>query len=713
MVIGIDGYPNLPARSQLSGCVNDADAIREFLLDRLKVPAGAVQFLTSPRDLTAPETFPAATAANIRSAFASLTAPGALAPGDHVVLYYAGHGARLTRAAADGSKEGYYGLVARDVTPGAGGGWSNMILGSEIYAFLRAVEAQGATATVIADTCHSGASTRDLDEGVAVRDRALPIAPLSDAQWRDLLQAHPALSTAAARGADERTTPLGAYPGGDFVMLTGCLDAETSKEADGHGLLTGSLLAELRAIPAERVAALRWIDFSDRLRTTVARRAMTLAGSSPQTPVLEGRPEKPVFGGAWHPFDPGFTVRRRDDGTLTLDGGEAHGLEAGATVAIYPPGTADFANPPGAGIPAVVASATAMSSVVRPQDPSAIVADGSRARVTRPGPHATPIAVRIVDGDRPMPDAMREAMRREAAASAAFTLVDAATPAHAELRRWSGEVPKDVWPNAPAWAGARDGWILLRKDRFGAATVESADAIFPTDIVAYLPDSGAPIEAIDAARRDAVLGEALARGLSAYGRYVRARDRRSPDATLAGMLDVRLRAGEGPAPRDHAAIEALPPLVPTAGTYTIVEPPHWLWIEMRVIGRTSLRLGVGLVAFSDDGNILPLWPPGEPPTLATGSVVHVGFNQQEPLMLSRRADQPVSRWTLKVLAWTSLPGDPPLNLAGMAQASVQEEFAAVLDAARGQVRGSVMPAVAAPEQPAWCAWDLPVAVTRR
>jgi hypothetical protein len=729
VVIGIDRYPRLPPGKQLSGCVNDADAIRSFLIDRLQVPQGAIHHLTSPRDAATAATVTPATAANIRTAFASVTQPGRLRPGDHVVLYYAGHGAALSRAAADGTKDRHYGLVAEDVAPQTGGGWANMILGAEIYGFLRSVEAQGATATVIADTCHSGASTRAMGDDTDTRERALEIEALSEQQWQEFVEQHPAFHSSATRGADVSTrdmTPLGGYPGGDFVMLTGCLDSETSKEASDevagengpvkipHGLLTLSLLTELKAIPVERVSGLRWIDFYYRLRNTVAQRAMQLPNSTPQTPALEGRPEKPVFGGTWLPFEPGFTVRT-GNGRLTVDGGEVQGLEPGATIVIYPPDATDLSSPTIVGAEALIESATSMTSVAQLVDPSAAILDQSRARLVRPSAAAKPITVRIRTGDRPMPAPIQEALQIEAAARRFFTLVDPSdhTPAHAELRRWTGEVPMGVWPSTASWAGARDGWVVVRRDRFGAPTVDSVDAISPDDIVAYLPDAGPPIDEIAEDRKDVILGDALARGLSAYGRYLRARDRRATDDTLAAMLDVRLRAGQGTAPSRHEEIEALAPLTATDGRYMIGDPPHWLWAEIRIAGRTSLPLDVGWLAFSDDGNILPLWPPpGVRPTFTQGDVVHVGFNRQQPLALSRRPDQRASLWTLKAVACTSVSGGPLLNLSALAQPSVQEEFAAVLGAARTQTRGSVAAALTTPEQPAWYAWDLRVAVSR-
>ena len=581
LVIGVDRYPAFPQK-QLSGCVNDANAIRQFLLERVQVPEANLRCLTSPREPAAASAATAATAANIRAEFTALI--DRVSAADHVVLYYAGHGLQLTQAAAAGATHRYYGFAPEDTAKDTTG-YANLILGSEVHALLTAIEAHGATATVIADTCHSGASTRGLDDDV--RERSLTVEPLSDEQWRDVTARHPALQQATTRGlggAADRVGPFGAYPGGDFVMLTGCLDSETSKEDqailvgdDGaktrvsHGLLTLALLKELENVTPESVESLRWMDFYERLRRTVAERAVQIKSSS-QTLSLEGRREKTVFGGAWRPFAPGFTVRAAND-VLTVDGGELQGLESGAVIAIYPPDASDFDDSAVPGLEAVVEAATPMTSTARLSDTSQTVADLSRARLLRPGPHTKPIVVRVVAGAEPMPTGMQDAIDRESSATHNYLLVDdPATPAHAELRRWKGDVPTAVWPSPDSWPGARDGWILVRTDRFGVPGSATNDAPTPDDIVAYLPDGGKPIDEIAAAQKDDVLGAALAQGLSTYGCYLQKRDRRASDDSLASMLKVTLRAGRGSEPAD---LSALSPLEPSDGIYALTDD-HWM-----------------------------------------------------------------------------------------------------------------------------------------
>jgi hypothetical protein len=677
LVIGVDRYPAFPSR-QLSGCVNDAEAMSRFLREKVKVADANLRCLLSPR--LDSDAAGRATAANIRAAFATTVA--AVVAGDHLVLYCAGHGIRIERQTSGDARDRHYGFVPEDVSKAAKG-FANLILGREIYEFLRAIEQKGATATVIADTCHSGGATRGIEDEVAVR--SLDIDPLSREAFEAFVSEHPALRSRATRAMSDATavTPFGGYAGGDFVMLTGCLDSETSKEckevilgADGtpvkvsHGLMTHTLLKELERESTETIRSLRWMDLHERLRGRVAERALPL-GLGSQTPVLEGRPEKTVFGGEWQPFDPGFTVRRHEAGALTIDGGELHGLEIGATVAIYPPGTRDF-DSSGTGVEAVITSATAATSTAQLNDTTQAVTDRSRARLVTPSSRLTPIVVRL-HPDAGLSAAMRHRLDAEAA-NGRFTLVAAGSTdhlvSHAELRR------------------DRDGWVLLN----GGVT--------PDNVVAYFR-AGTTDEA--------ATGAAIASGLTRWAHYLSARDRRAVDDSLRSMLDVRLLGSRiEHRPDDMSTLPALA-ANPTDGVYALTDD-DWLWAEIRVKRSTALRLQIGWLAFSDDGNILPLWPPqGADNSFAEGDVLYVGRDREQALPLGTRDDQRVSLWTLKVVACTVPPGAAPLDIWSMEQGTVQDAFTAAIAAAGSAARGGLR--TTPPAQPAWCTWDFRVAVT--
>jgi len=692
LVIGVDRYPGFPNK-QLSGCANDADAIGRFLGEKLRVPDANLRKLLSPKQETDPAT--RATSTNIRGEFAA--AINRVAAGDHLVLFFAGHGIRIERDASDGAKDRYYGFVPEDVAKAAKG-FANLILGREIYQFLRAIEEKGATATVIADTCHSGGATRGLGDEPDAATRSLEIEPLSARDWAEFTAEHPALrpdgsNATRALGATPVVSSFGGYAGGDFVMLTGCLDAETSKECkeqvlgpDGqpmtlsHGLLTHTLIKELERESAETIRALRWMDLHDRLRAVVATRALPL-NLGPQTPALEGRPEKTVFGGEWQPFDPGFTVRKNDAGELTVDGGAIHGLETGAIIAIYPPDTRDF-GAAGRGTEATIASSTPATAVATLSDPTATIADRSRARLVRPSPSIAPMIVRV-HKDAALAAATRDAIAK-GASEHGFTLIDGDSAAHAELRRWN------------------TGLALVNIDSFGAPSLASPSSITADNVVA----------SFSAKANDDVLGGAVARALGCWARYLRTRDRRAVDDTLKPMLDVRLRRGSGESRVDD--MDALPLVEPADGRYNITDA-DWLWADIRVKKPTTLRLNIGWLALSDDGNVIPLWPPqGADNSFAPGDVIYVGRDREQALPLSARADQSVSMWTLRALACTVPQGAAPLNIWSMAQDTVQDTFDAAIAESAAAMRGNLRPSAAAPsEQPAWFAWDFRVAVKKK
>src|SRR4051812_14630299 len=114
LVVGVDCYPAFPNR-HLAGCANDAEAICRFLIDTVQITEGRVRRLLSPRQDSDAST--RATSANIRGAFAAVI--GDAVAGDHVVLYFAGHGIRLARQAGGGAADRYYRVGPRNRAPPA------------------------------------------------------------------------------------------------------------------------------------------------------------------------------------------------------------------------------------------------------------------------------------------------------------------------------------------------------------------------------------------------------------------------------------------------------------------------------------------------------------------------------------------------------------------------------------------------------------------
>ncbi len=723
ILIGTDKYPELLA-SDLQGCVNDATAIQRFLIDNVGVPAASIRLLTSP----AGRDEDTSTAANIRAALQALTTDGVVKPGDHIILFYACHGVRLTRQNVLAASQVFYGFAAADLAESASG-FTNLILDRELNQFVRQMNKCGASVTVIADTCHSGASVRAAAVGEEVSERYIRnLEMLSDADWQRFVELHPALHTAepAARalaGGDSEKLRTSLSTDADVVFLAACQDLETAKEAaerlmgdDGitvmrrHGMLTLALLEALKKVPSEQVKSLRWMDFYDDLSQVIVARIAAIRASS-QLPALEGSRERPVFGGKWRPFAPGFTVRNIG-GVLRVDGGTLHGLDVGAELALYPADTADFEG--ATGIPAKIETAALTTSAIKLVDPAAKVADKSRARLVKLGPGVAPMLVRW----NKVPPELTRATSVQPADGVVFIEEDD-KPAHLEVRPWTQDkdIPAGVWGSeslSDFWDGARGGWVLVRSDLLGTPAVLPAD-FEPSsdDIIAYLPEQGRQLDFFpDKMER---LGIALGKGLIHYAKYLRTRDLRSGDDTLRALLSVKLRCGsEDTAPPADNAIALSPELLPGSsllepqGSIYHITEGQWVVAELSVLRATSLELRVGILACSDDGNIIAVWPPaGQRYNFATGTTTYVGKDRFNPLFINCRADQRLSRWTLKVVAYTTAVGSEPINLTSLEQAAtVQELFSKELTAAE---RGVIGRGPKQGERPAWYSWNLRIA----
>jgi hypothetical protein len=670
VVIGVDHYRHFGPNGQLTGCVNDAVAIHHFLVDHVGVPATRLELLLAP----APErgamaaTGPA-TAAGIRAAFGRLLDAE---DADEVIVFYAGHGIRIARATTG---EYVYGLAPGDASAGADG-FANLVLGRELNQLVQRLVARGVTPTVIADTCHAGGSLRAAGAG---RQRRL--VPADGSEWSAGEETWRALGGAAAPKGRRASGWLDEVASNDWVMLAACRDTETAGEYDRetmtaggpstvpHGQLTGALLSELERVPAGAVAGLRWIDLYPGVRRAIARLGA-------QTPTLEGRPERPVFGGAWLPFQPGFVVEpTQRPGVIDVAGGQLHGLEPGAEIAIFAPGTADLdAAAPVARARIERATSAASTAHVTAGGP---VAPASRALLTRPGPRAPVTRVAIGPDDRAaLGAATVDAIRAAASAASSVVLVDAG-PTDVALRRVA-----ERWAMVPF-----------------AAAEPTAD-----DVIAVLPD----VATGTAATQDAA-GRAIAAGLLHWAAYLRIRDRSNLDPTLRGLVDVHLRVGAPSA-------ESSPRQQPDAtGTYEVREHEP-LWIEIATRRVPSSRIFVAVVLCSDDGNTMVLWPPpggdsalgahgATEADLPAGQTVYIGRNRYAPAAPTVRPDQQHSRYTFKVIACTVRGRAPDLSSLALGR-TVQQ----VIDASLGAKDIEPMRPVA-PDM--WCTWDLPVRVARR
>lgn len=259
LCVGINDYPG--DGSDLNGCVNDARAWAQLLIDQYGFAKNGVTVLTDAQ----------ATKANIMTGIKKLLA-GAKS-GDVLVFQNSSHGTYV--ADEDGDEERFdEALCPYDCA-------DNLIVDDELRGLFGGI-GKGVSLTVIADNCHSGTVTR-----AAVAENLPGMRTPDDRRVRFL---HPSLIgrrgvanpwSRATRAASARTAK---YPESKMkdVLLAGCTPNEYSYDAliDGtyHGAMTFYALQAIKAADYR----ITYAQLHARLRYLLD------ANGYPQHPQLEG-----------------------------------------------------------------------------------------------------------------------------------------------------------------------------------------------------------------------------------------------------------------------------------------------------------------------------------------------------------------------------------------------------------------------------------------
>lgn len=291
LLIGIDAYPT----SQLSGCVNDIDAVQHVLLDRMGVPVAQIRRLAAPLPNTSPSnrvpaTLP--TLGNIQDALAYLGSDK-IASDDRVFIYYSGHGARVpvTDAGRTYHREA---MVPSDCDPVAGTG---LLFDHELNGLLAAIARRTTSVSIVFDCCHAAGTYRG-----HMQPRYMKGAWVA-----------PVLVT---RGGAADQAPLGTVDSLSVVMA--CQASELAYEDTGpdrvcHGLFTKAFVDALAGATGN-LHALPW----SRIWETV--KAAQLRRNSAQTPAIAGSLARAVFAGPPVTGDPGFAVTQDERGLVVQAG---------------------------------------------------------------------------------------------------------------------------------------------------------------------------------------------------------------------------------------------------------------------------------------------------------------------------------------------------------------------------------------------------------
>ena len=154
-------------------------------------------------------------------------ASAALQAGDVFLLTYAGHGGQVPDKNGDEASD-VLGGSAGDNTDETWCLFDRQLIDDELYALLAGF-VPGVRIIVISDSCHSGTVTRNLDLG----GRSLPRATL-DRTYREHTQQYD--SVQQGYPARDRVNV-----GASVILISGCMDNQTSADGAGHGLFTEKL----------------------------------------------------------------------------------------------------------------------------------------------------------------------------------------------------------------------------------------------------------------------------------------------------------------------------------------------------------------------------------------------------------------------------------------------------------------------------------------
>ena len=321
LIIGINRYLYMEEKYQLEGCVNDAKLIGSILVDKFNFDKDNIVYLLDEN------------ASRDRILAQMDILAETISEGDILVFHYSGHGHRCkvkTQYTDEGSGKENCILPTDDAEPGADGDIYREIRDQQINNWLQRIAKVTPYTTLIFDACHSGTITRGSSPSCTVRN--IPASARNQPP-----------AVAQKRAAEKTIDKTAANSGGwlnlndNFVVISGCLDTQTSKETwfsqgdvqTKHGVLTRNLANALQqAQPGST--------YRDIFELTCAG---VLAQANAQNPQIEGKVDREIFG--VQDIEPlrYLPVTAVEGCKITLGGGVAHGVRCGSKWAIYPPGT--------------------------------------------------------------------------------------------------------------------------------------------------------------------------------------------------------------------------------------------------------------------------------------------------------------------------------------------------------------------------------------
>ncbi len=253
LLVGINKYPGLPAMRWLQYCHSDVKLLQGYLEEpETQAPFDKVSIRVMTESLGEQDPGLMPTKDNVVAAIQSHL--GQAQPGDTVLFYFSGHGAREKTSLASFAREELDGHIGglvmhnfADKTLSNPG--QTVLADKEVRYLIREIAKKGTEAKpvhqlVMFDCCHSGESTRAVLGDFPGGSRQIEREPLPARKPEEFFFCanDASLQQQLVQGASLEKL----LPEGEHIMLAACREVELAWESGGNGAFTRALVDVLR-----------------------------------------------------------------------------------------------------------------------------------------------------------------------------------------------------------------------------------------------------------------------------------------------------------------------------------------------------------------------------------------------------------------------------------------------------------------------------------